>query len=231
MNKSNFISLRIILYLIIIFLISLILYYKISTSPRFEDLLISLAATVLGIIITLLLVERSIKRNEKKEWEEFESLVKKQIIEILFTLCNYCNITSTLWENYLQIFKEEIDTKDKIIQYINFYNSSENNLDYIRKIVDDDHLIDFFSVGYKNVFNKIDDLFRLYNDKLSAKQSTLIINLKQNLFSLSNNMDTFSMFNIAIKELKAKIEIGHMNDFKENVSKTILTIKKLIEVF
>ncbi len=216
--------------LFIIFLSSLIVYFIISKSPRIEDLFINLSATVFGIILTLYLVERSIKINEKKEWKEFEDIITNQIIDILFTVCNYMNIHSSLWIKWWEILKYDIDKKNKISQYINLFSSTEIDSSYIEAIINEDHLINFFSDGYTNAFNQIDELFRLYSDKLSAKQSTLILNLKHNLFSLSNNMSTFSMFNIAIKELKAKIEIGHMNDFKENVSKTILTMQKLIDV-
>jgi hypothetical protein len=38
------------------------------------------------------------------------------------------------------------------------------------------------------------------------------------------------MFNVAIKELKANIEPGHINEFSENVSKTIITAKILIDL-
>jgi hypothetical protein len=39
----------------------------------------------------------------------------------------------------------------------------------------------------------------------------------------------FHMFNFEIKEFNVQLETGHLNDFKENVNKTILTAKKLLE--
>ena len=227
--KRNFVSYRVILYLIGVFLISLVLYFRISKSPRIEDLFISFAATVLGIIVTLLLVERSIKRQENEEWEEFEKIISNQIIDILFTLCNYSNISSILWEQYLEIFKKDVDTKDKIIKYINYFHSSEINLDYIKKIVSDEHLIEFFSRGYKSIFQNLDDTFRLYGNKLSSDQSTNIINLKMKVSILINNMNRFYTANFAIKEFNVPLETALLNDFKENVNKAILAANKLLQ--
>ncbi|OGU76117.1 MAG: hypothetical protein A2V93_08860 [Ignavibacteria bacterium RBG_16_34_14] len=212
-----------------VFLISLVLYFRISKSPRIEDLFISFAATVLGIIVTLLLVERSIKRQENEEWEEFEKIISNQIIDILFTLCNYSNISSILWEQYLEIFKKDVDTKDKIIKYINYFHSSEINLDYIKKIVSDEHLIEFFSRGYKSIFQNLDDTFRLYGNKLSSDQSTNIINLKMKVSILINNMNRFYTANFAIKEFNVPLETALLNDFKENVNKAILAANKLLQ--
>jgi hypothetical protein len=225
---KDFISHRLILYLIIIFLISLILYYKISTSPRIEDLFISLAATVLGIIITLYLVDRSIRKAEEKEWAEFEEIISIQIIEILFSLCNVLNISSNLWKHFLEIFSKDIAQKEKVIEYINFYESQEINLDYIKEIVTDDHLIDFFSNGYKDVHQRVDNLYRLYNIKLTAEQSAQIVNLRIKILKLINNMNTFRMLNIAVKEFNANLEEGFMNDFRENISNTIFIVKNLV---
>ena len=215
--------------LFIIFLVCLIIYYKISKSPRIEDLFIGLAATILGILITVSLVNSIIKHNEDKEWEEFKGIISNQIIDIIFTLCNCSNISSTLWKQYMEIFKEDVDTKSKIIKYINFFNSSEINLDYIREIVNDDHLIEFFSNGYNGILRRLEDVYRSYSNRLSADQSIQIINLKMKVSTLINNMNMFHMFNFEIKEFNVQLETDHLNDFKENVNKTILTAKKLLE--
>lgn len=58
--------------LLILFLICMITYYILSHSPRIEDLFINLAATILGVIITIIFVEQIIKRYERKEWKEYE---------------------------------------------------------------------------------------------------------------------------------------------------------------
>ena len=56
MTKRNFIPKWLLPILFSIFLISLISYYLISKSPRIEDLFINLAATILGILLTLFVI-------------------------------------------------------------------------------------------------------------------------------------------------------------------------------
>lgn len=229
LKRKSYIPQYLIPVLIIFFLASLITYYKISQSPRIEDLFIGFAATILGILITVLFVDRIIIHNEKKEWQEFEGIISNQIIDLIFTLCNFLSISSTLWKQHLEIFKEDVDTRNKIIKYIDFFNSSEINLDYIKHIVNDNHLIAFFSDGYSGVLRSLTNIYSSYSHKLSADQSTQIINLKSNLSILINNMNTFRMLNVAIKEFNASLETGYLNDFKENVCKTVFVANKLLD--
>lgn len=229
MIKKNFVPTWLLPFLIIVFFIILILYYLISKSPRIEDLFINLATTVLGIIITLYGIDRIIKHYERKSWLDFEKIISTQIIDILFTLCNFMNLNSSLWEQWLQVFNKNITKKDKVVQYINFFHATEIDSDYIKQIVKDDHLLDFFSGGYKDTFQKLDDLFRLYSNKLTADQSTHIINLTINVSSLINDMSTFRMFNFAIKEFNAHLEVGHLKYFYDNARETISTAKKLLD--
>jgi len=226
--KSDFISYRVILYLTIIVIISLIFYFKISDQPRIEDLFINLAATVLGIIITLLLVDRSIKKDKAKEWQEFKGIISKQILDIIFSLCNYSNISTILWQQYLEIFKEDVDTKNKIVKYIDFYNESKIDLDYITQIIKDEHLIGFFLSGYTGILHRLDDVYKSYSNNLTADQSTQIIQLKSNLTTLISNMNRFHTTNFAIKEFNVPLETSYLNDFKVSVSETITTMNKLI---
>lgn len=226
--KKDFISPRLIYYLISIFLISLIFYFIISTQTRIEDLLINIAATVAGIIITLLLVERSIKKAEKKEWEELEQIISNQIIDILFTLCNFLNISSNLWHEWTQIFNKVITKKEKIKEYVKIFQSLEINKDYIYEIIKDDHLIGFFSSGYNATYKRLDDFFRLYSSRLNAVQTTQIIHLKMNISSLTSHISLFQSLNFILKEYKLPIEESHVNDFLKNAKETILTVNKLV---
>ena len=132
-------------------------------------------------------------------------------------------------EQWMQIFNKDVDRKEKVNQLLSFSQTSEMDSDYIGKIILDDHLINFFSNGYGGVFQRLDDLFKLYQNRLPANISTQIINLKLSLSALSGNMSTFQMFNVAIKEFKASIEPSHINEFSENVSKTINTARILID--
>jgi len=129
----------------------------------------------------------------------------------------------------LDIFKKDKEKKEKVIEYVNFFNSLEVDLNYIEEIVKDEHSIDFFYKGYNSAFQKLDNLFRLYNNKLTADQSTQIVNLMMNVSKLMDTMNMFGMFNISIKESNVQIEVGHLQDFKGNVTKTINTIDKLME--
>jgi len=230
MTKKDFIPKLLLPILLIIFLISLIVYFQISKSLRIQDLFINLAATVLGILITLFVIDNVKRYYENKEWSEFEEVITNQIIDILFTLCNYLQLNPSLMEQWMQIFKKDIDKKEKVNQLLSFSQTSKLDSDYIRKIILDDHLINFFSNGYGGVFQRLDDLFKLYQNRLPANISTLIINLNLSLSALRGNMSTFQMFNIAINEFKASIEPGHINEFSENVSKTIITAKILIDL-
>jgi hypothetical protein len=230
MTKRNFIPKWLSPILFIIFLISLIAYYLISKSPRIEDLFINLAATVLGILLTLLVIDNVKRYYENKEWSEFEEIIKIQIIDILFTLCNYFRLNPSHMEEWMQIFRTDIDKKEKVIQLLNFSQASEVDSDYIEKIISDNHLINFFSNGYGGAFQRLDDLYKLYQNRLPANISTQIINLKLSLSALRGNMSTFQMFNVAIKEFKASIQPGHINEFSENVGKTINTANILIDL-
>jgi hypothetical protein len=144
MTKRNFIPKWLSPILFIIFLISLIAYYLISKSPRIEDLFINLAATVLGILLAILVIDNVKRHYENKEWSEFEEIIKNQIIDILFTLCNYLRLNPSLMEEWMQIFKTDIDKKEKVNQLLNFSQTSEVDSDYIEKIILDNHLINFF---------------------------------------------------------------------------------------
>lgn len=230
MTKKDFNPKLLLPILFIIFLISLIAYFLISKSPRIEDLFINLAATVLGILLTLFVIDNVKRYYENKEWSEFEEIITDQIIDILFTLCNYLRLNSSLMEQWMQIFKKDIDKKERVNQLLSFSETSKMDSVYIGKIILDDHLINFFSNGYGDVFQRLDDLYKLYQNRLPANISTQIINLKLNLSALRGNMSTFQMFNVAIIEFKASIEPGHINEFSENVSKTIKTSKILIDL-
>ncbi len=98
MIKRNFIPKWLLPILFLIFLISLIAYYLISKSPRIEDLFINLAATILGILLTLFVIDNAKRYYENKEWAEFEKIITNQIIDILFTLCNYLRLNPSLME-------------------------------------------------------------------------------------------------------------------------------------
>jgi prepilin signal peptidase PulO-like enzyme (type II secretory pathway) len=229
MKQIDFIPKWLLPIMVIIIIISLIAYFLISKSPRIEDLFINLAATVSGILLTLFVVDKVKKYYEKKEWSEFEEIITNQIIDTLFTLCNYFRLNPSFIEQWMEIFGKDIDKKEKVIQLIILSQSSKIDPDYIRKIILDDHLIKFFSNGYGGVFKRLDDIFRLYQNRLPANISTEIINLKLSLSALLSNMSTFQMFNIAINEFDAKIEPGHVNEFSKNVSKTINTSKMLLD--
>ena len=229
MKQIDFIPKWLLPILVIIIIISLIAYFLISKSPRIEDLFINLAATVSGILLTLFVVDKVKKYYEKKEWSEFEEIITNQIIDTLFTLCNYFRLNPSFIEHWMEIFGKDIDKKERVKQLITLSQSSKIDSDYIRKIILDDHLIKFFSNGYGGVFKRLDDIFRLYQNRLPANISTEIINLKLSLSALLSNMSTFQMFNIAINEFDAKIEPGHVNEFSKNVSKTINTSKMLLD--
>jgi hypothetical protein len=228
MNK-NYIPRWLLLILIISVIGSLLTYFLISNSPKIEDLFINLAASLFEILITLFIIDRIIKYYEKKEWDAFEKIISNQIIDIIFTLCNYSNISSKVWEQYLQIFKEELDTKNKIAKYIEFFRSSEIEIDYLKQIVVNEHLIEFFTNGYKGIHQSLDDIFRLYSFKLSAEQSIQIINLKTKVTILLSIMNRFYTTNFAIKELNIPLEDHLLNDFKENVKETIFVASELLE--
>jgi len=229
MKQIDFIPKWLLPIMVIIIIISLIAYFLISKSPRIEDLFINLAATVSGILLTLFVVDKVKKYYERKEWSEFEEIITNQIIDTLFTLCNYFRLNPSFIEHWMEIFGKDIDKKEKVKQLITLSQSSKIDSDYIRKIILDDHLIKFFSNGYGGVFKRLDDIFRLYQNRLPANISTEIINLKLSLSALLSNMSTFQMFNIAINEFDAKIEPGHVNEFSKNVSKTINTSKMLLD--
>ena len=229
MKQIDFIPKWLLPIMVIIIIISLIAYFLISKSPRIEDLFINLAATVSGILLTLFVVDKVKKYYEKKEWSEFEEIITNQIIDTLLTLCNYFRLNPSFIEQWMEIFGKDIDKKEKVKQLITLSQSSKIDSDYIRKIILDDHLIKFFSNGYGGVFKRLDDIFRLYQNRLPASISTEIINLKLSLSALLSNMSTFQMFNIAINEFDAKIEPGHVNEFSKNVSKTINTSKMLLD--
>jgi len=229
MTQKDFIPKWLLLILFIIFLVSLIAYFLISKSPRIEDLFINLAATVLGILLTLFIIDNVKKYYENKEWSEFEEIITNQIIDILFPLCNYLHLNPSFMEQWMQIFKKEIDKKEKVNQLINLSQTSKMDSDYIEKIILDDHLINFFSNGYEGVFQRLDELFKLYHNRLPANISTQIINLKLSLSALLGNMNRFQMFNVAIIEFRASVEPGHINEFSENVSETIIAAKKLFD--
>ena len=229
MKQIDFIPKWLLPIMVIIIIISLIAYFLISKSPRIEDLFINLAATVSGILLTLFVVDKVKKYYEKKEWSEFEEIITNQIIDTLLTLCNYFRLNPSFIEQWMEIFGKDIDKKEKVIQLIILSQSTKIDSDYIRKIILDDHLIKFFSNGYGGVFKRLDDIFRLYQNRLPASISTEIINLKLSLSALLSNMSTFQMFNIAINEFDAKIEPGHVNEFSKNVSKTINTSKMLLD--
>ena len=229
MKQIDFIPKWLLLILVIIIIISLIAYFLISKSPRIEDLFINLAATVSGILLTLFVVDKVKKYYERKEWSEFEEIITNQIIDTLLTLCNYFRLNPSFIEQWMEIFGKDIDKKERVKHLITLSQSSKIDSDYIRKIILDDHLIKFFSNGYGGVFKRLDDIFRLYQNRLPANISTEIINLKLSLSALLSNMSTFQMFNIAINEFDAKIEPGHVNEFSKNVSKTINTSKMLLD--
>ena len=229
MKQIDFIPKWLLPIMVIIIIISLIAYFLISKSPRIEDLFINLAATVSGILLTLFVVDKVKKYYEKKEWSEFEEIITNQIIDTLLTLCNYFRLNPSFIEQWMEIFGKDIDKKEKVIQLIILSQSTKIDSDYIRKIILDDHLNKFFSNGYGGVFKRLDDIFRLYQNRLPANISTEIINLKLSLSALLSNMSTFQMFNIAINEFDAKIEPGHVNEFSKNVSKTINTSKMLLD--
>lgn len=228
MNK-NYISRSLLLILIISVIGSLLTYFLISGSPKIEDLFINLSASFLEILITLFIIERIIKYYENKEWHEFEKIISNQIMDIIFTLCNYSNISSNLWGQYLQIFKEELDTKNKIVKYIEFFRSSEIELDYLKQLVVSEHLIDFFTNGYKGIYKNLDDIFRLYSHKLSAEQSIKIVSLKTKLTVLLSILNRFYTTNYAIKEMNIPLDDQILNDFKENVQETLFAASELLE--
>jgi len=229
MKQIDFIPKWLLPILLIIILISLIAYFLISKSPRIEDLFINLAATVSGILLTLFVIDKVKKYYEKKEWSEFEEIITNQIIDTLFTLCNYFRLNPSFIEQWMEIFRKDIDKKEKVNQLISLSQSSKIDSDYIGKIILDDHLINFFSNGYEGAFQRLDDLFKLYHNRLPASISTQIINLKLSLSELHGNMSRFQMINVAIKEFKASIEPGYINEFSENVSKTINNTKLLFD--
>ena len=169
---KNYIPKWLLLILVMFFLASLVVYFKISSSPRIEDLFINLSATILGILITLFFVDRIINYSERREWKEFELIITSQIIDILFSLCDVMNLHSSIWKQWLEIFKNDREKKQKVREYIKVFQSTDIDFGYIKEIVKDSHLIDFFNDGYKTSYQKLDDVFRLFNNKLNAEQST-----------------------------------------------------------
>ena len=218
------------LILVIIALASLVIYFKISSYPRIEDLFINLSATVLGILITLFIVDRIIKYYERKEWKEFEQIINSQIVDSLFSLCNFMNLHSSIWKQWLEIFKNDSEKKQKVRDYLNVFQSTSIDFSYAKEIIKDDHLIDFFDSGYKSSYQKLDEVFRLFNNKLTAEQSTQILHLRMNLSSLISNLSTFRTLNFINQEYKLPPNNSHIQDFFDNARKTIHTMKALIEI-
>ena len=225
MIKKNHIPKWLLLILIIIVLGSLLTYFLISKSPRIEDLFINLSATVLGILITLFIVDRIIKYYE---WKEFEKIISNQIIDILFTLSNFMNLNSNLWQEWTKILNNDKSKKEKLKDYIKLFQSLELNKDYIFEIIKDDHLIEFFSSGYNGTYKRLDEFFSLFNNRLSAKQNTQIIRLKLSISNLTSNMNLFKSLNFMQKEFKIPIDEKHLNDFLNNARTTILIIEELL---
>ena len=230
MDSKETIPKKLLYILLLLFVVSLLLYFLISKSPRIEDLLINLSATILGILITLFIVDRIIKHREREQWQEFETIISGQISEILFTLCSYLNISSNLWPEWANILASDLPRKNKIDNFIKHFHSSKINKDYTFEIIKDDHLIDFFSNGYNGCHNRLDDFFRLYNNRLNAKQTVQIINLKTNLSHLISSLSLFKSLNVMLKEFKFDANESYINDFLENAKTTVSNMELLLKL-
>lgn len=209
-------------------LILLIGYFYLPQSSKWEGLLMNLAVSIIGIIITLSFVDVIINRYENKKWLILNTKILDQLIEILAALYNNIFLNYEQMNTWIKIHN---DIQESNIEKIKCLEKSLRNVEpsiiYIDKIKNEEHLIEFYSKCYSGILKRLNDFFRLYHLRLSHQDSPFIIDLQSNLSALIANLELMKMDRFIKKEFKPANELIPSKNFSDSLQQTANTINEL----
>ncbi len=95
------------LILIIVFLLSLILYFELAESPNFGSLFVNIAGTIFGILITVGFIDIVADHNNKKNWSQVNVRLKDWLLDILMRYYNYSFLNCGEMGAFIKIFNDK----------------------------------------------------------------------------------------------------------------------------
>ena len=188
MNKT----VKLVAPLIIVSFISIILHIFLN----FDGLFINLATEIIGIIITIIYVDKILEKNKCEKWEVVNENLKKEIYKIsnalistlrstfklsVDDLVGYGELYNLNKKTELQMAQDIIDGYDKVIRpMLKKYLKNLNSKEWLNIIN-----------NYSNLYNACINYQSMYNSISDPKQISCIMNIMHKLSSVINQYKTF----------------------------------------
>lgn len=183
------------LFGILSFLITIGLFYE------FYDTLSGIITEIIGIVLTLYIVERTLKNYEKEKRKNLDIHIKKEILNTLRLIYNYLFIHSKQMQEFLIINNKDLDLSEKVKYFADALLALSADEKYLEHILQDNHLYEFYTKAYDGFSKKLDDIFQSYNYYLDPDLITSILNLKASLLKLNSTQERYLPFYL-FEELK-----------------------------
>lgn len=224
---QGFIPIRIYIILFILLLGILLLFVFHFGIGNFDvkDVSSGIFIEIVGILLTLVLVERIIHKYEKNKWSELNKRIDAEINNILFFIYNIIFLHSKRMEEWIKVNNSNLTNEEKIKEYNKLLNLSNIDDVYIMETVKDDYLNKWYFDIYTNLLKRLDAIYHEFQTRLDHKQHPLFIDLKSLLTNITSNLNHFHNLADFEKNQNIKLVIDYTRDIKADIIKIIsLTI-------
>jgi hypothetical protein len=208
--------------LLIVFLISLITYFKIAEVPRWDGLFISIAGTILGILVTIGFIDIIAYRYNKRQWSPVENKIKDSLIDILLIVYNFIYLNYAALEKWIEVYNDhKISRKNKLKNLGEYITQQSINKNYLNEIAKDSHLLEFYFTGYKGVQNSLRDFWQLYHLRLTYQESPLFMDIQSGLSKVIHDIQLVINLKGAIEISGLSLNINNLNSSLDQYSKDL----------
>jgi hypothetical protein len=188
---------------------------------NYKDLLTNLIAEITGILITLIIVERIIKKREKSKWSELYKRLDEELNSILISIYHVLSFHVKRLEESAKIYSSNNGNKQKVDMYNELFNGYNIDNDYLDEVIKDDHLFEFFINSYQNIFIRLNNFYNEFNSRLNHMQVPFLIDLKSSISRVIFNINYFHDFSKIIKTMPVNLTSSYSSYIKEDVNKII----------
>lgn len=226
---KKIIPLKIYFYLLA-FIIPIILIHLFIwgiNKQKIDDLSLNLLSEIVGILITLFVVDRLIKKYEKDKWLELDKRINIQIEAILFTI--FCTIF--YFNDKISLFYEVRNSNDieniKFNKYSEMLKSFEINAKFCEKITREEILAKFFIDIYNTQLNNLNAFLNDFNGRLDHRQLPLLLDLRISTNKILEDLKLIQFINASSEIIGTKTP----NDSKvieNHVIEFVLVVQKLV---
>jgi len=192
-----------------------------------EEISSGVLIEVLGIIITLVIVDRLIYKYEKKKWSELDKRIKERLVNFLIYIYNITFLHIGRMREWAEINRSAKSKEDKIVEYVKLLETPKINEEYLETVIKDSYLNKWYSDAYDGIHKQNETLFQDFHTRFDHNQLPVILDLKTVLSSLSTNLKLYHNLAELVKSEKIAVTLDSSNRIKEDLLKIILLITKL----